>query len=42
MTHCWKGFTDEDGETYTCILESGHEGNHSPTLDSEIQVEFAK
>lgn len=41
MTHCWKGFTDEDGNEYTCILEAGHDGYHVPTPDNEIQVEFA-
>lgn len=39
--HCWKGFTDEDGESYTCLLDCGHEGNHQPTPDSEIKIQFA-
>ena len=40
MVHCWMGFTDENGIEYTCLLDTGHNGLHCPTPDSEIEVEF--
>jgi len=40
--HCWKGFQDEDGlKQFTCLLQSGHKGNCSPTPDEDVSVEFS-
>lgn len=39
--HCWEAYTDEEGRSYTCLLDDSHEGDHAFTPDDEIEVEFA-
>ena len=40
--HCWEDYLDYDtGESFTCLLEDEHEGDHVWTDDNKIQVTFA-
>jgi hypothetical protein len=39
--HCWEDYQDYDtGESYTCLLEDDHDGEHEWTNDKEITVNF--
>ena len=39
--HCWEDWQDQDsGESYTCLLEDQHDGDHEWTNDKEIKVKF--
>ena len=41
MIHCWEDYQNyDDGKSYTCLLEDGHDGDHEWTLDEEITMEF--
>ena len=41
--HCFEDYYNQDtGESFTCLLENEHEGNHEWTNDNEIVVEFSK
>jgi hypothetical protein len=42
VLHCWEGSDDGDGCTGTCLLESGHEGEHEFTPDSDIRLTFGR
>ena len=42
-THCWEDYLNYDnGKSYTCLLEDGHDGDHEWTDDNEISMEFGK
>lgn len=41
IVHCWEDWQDEDtGQSYTCLLEDGHDGEHEWTPDGEIRIKF--
>jgi len=40
--HCWEDYQDYDtGESFTCLLEDEHDGDHVWTNDKDIQVGFS-
>ena len=39
--HCWEDYQDQDtGESFTCLLEDEHDGDHEWTNDKDITVKF--
>lgn len=39
--HCWADYQNYDtGESFTCLLEDEHEGDHVWTNDEKITVRF--